>query len=247
MSEPPAIAILGIFRSGTNYLRSLLELNYNTQAIYNAYGWKHGFIPIVTKENPLGYPRLPTLVLTRNPFSAIDALYRYAASTSANIDCHAQWPEFLRRRLVVYDKWNSESPQLWFPNPVHYWTAMNWNYLSAVGIYHVQYERLLADPRAECERIAATFNLPPRHSPNGFVDIDRRVKNMSDRERVHQHNYMTAQQFNNRSYYLSHAYIGQFTGEDRIFVRGLLDDTLLERMGYTKLVDTLVNGQPTSA
>jgi hypothetical protein len=250
LPEPPKIAVVGIFRSGTNYLRSLLELNYCTEIVYNAYGWKHGFIPIVTKDNPLRYPRIPTLVLTRNPFSAIDALHRYSVKTGANISCQREWPEFLHQRFIIYDKWNPHSPQLWFPNPVHFWTAMNWNLLSPGPrhlFHHIRYEALLADPRSEIERTATELKLTPLRAAAEFVHVDRRVKNMSDRKRIRSQQYFTSEQFSESDYYVSHTYMNRFTKEDRQFTRHLLDNELLERLDYLELVEQLMTIHPASA
>jgi hypothetical protein len=186
-AERATIAVMGVFRSGTNYLRSLLELNYRTRISYSAFGWKHGLVPIVTQGSSVETLNLPRLVIARNPFSAIEALFRYVVRAGANITCRTDWHGFLRERLIVYDKWNPHSPQLWFPNPAHYWTAMNWNYLSAGNSGHpiclVRYEDLLADPQAETQRIAAELGLDPLPGREGFVDVDRRVKAMDDRDR----------------------------------------------------------------
>ena len=242
-AERATIAVVGVFRSGTNYLRSLLELNYRTQVTYNAYGWKHGLVPIVTRDSIVEYPKLPIVVLARNPFSAIEALFRYVVGAGANITCRTDWPGFLRERFIVYDKWNPDSPQLWFPNPVHYWTAMNWNYLSVGNPGHpvcfVRYEDLLADPKAETQRIAARLNLDPLSSGEEFVDVQHRTKAMNDRERQSPEQYTKRLRFNRRDFYLSHAYMDRFDREDRFLVEGLLDWELLERMGYSALVRQL--------
>lgn len=245
---PVTLAVVGVFRSGTNYLRTLIEINYRAQVVYNAYGWKHGFVPIVTNDYPLACPRLPTLVITRNPFSAVDALFRYVNSTGANIRCDNHWHEFLRKRLVIHNKWDLDSPQLWFPNPVHYWTAMNWNYLSAAGransVCHVRYEDLISDPQAETQRIANKFNLEPLTPAHGFVNAEKRTKNMNDQERVGMQQYMTERRFDKRAFYLSHAYMNRFAKEDRDFVREQLDDELLEQTGYAALVRELMESRP---
>ena len=240
------VAVVGVFRSGTNYLRSLLELNYRARISYNAFGWKHGLVPIVSRGSAVEFPNLPTLVIARNPFSAIEALFRYVVKAGANIACRTDWHGFLRERLIVYDKWNPDSAQLWFPNPVHYWTAMNWNYLSAGGSSHpvcfVRYEDLLADPRGETQRIAAELSLDPLPGQDGFVDVQTRVKAMDDRDRSLPDQYARALRFNQRDFYLSHAYMDRFDNEDRSLVEGLLDRELLERMGYDALVRQILAG-----
>ena len=243
-AERATIAVVGIFRSGTNYLRSLLELNFRARITYNAYGWKHGLVPIVTRGSSVEFPKLPRLVIARNPFSAIEALFRYVVKAGANIICRTEWHGFLRERLIVHDKWNPGSAQLWFPNPAHYWTAMNWNYLSAGGSSHpvcfVRYEDLLADPRGETHRIAAELSLDPLPGREEFVDVQQRVKAMDDRDRHLPDQYARALRFNQRDFYLSHAYMDRFDNEDRSLVGGLLDWELLERMGYDALVRQLL-------
>ena len=243
-AERATIAVVGVFRSGTNYLRTLLELNYRARITYNAYGWKHGLVPIVTRGSTVEFPNLPTLVIARNPFGAIEALFRYVVRAGANIICRPDWHGFLRERLIVYDKWTPHSPQLWFPNPAHYWTAMNWNYLSAGGSGHpvcfVRYEDLLADPQAETQRIAAELSLDSLPGREGFVDVQQRVKAMNDRDRSLPADYATALRFNRREFYLSHAYMDRFDNEDRSLVESLLDRELLERMGYEALVRQLL-------
>lgn len=244
--ERTTIVVVGIFRSGTNYLRSLLELNFRTRVASNAYGWKHGLVPIVTRGSTLEFPKLPTVVVARNPFSAIDSLFRYVVRAGANVSCRTDWHGFLRDRLIVHDKWNPESPQLWFPNPAQYWTAMNWNYLSARGsgrpVCLVRYEDLLADPRAETGRIATQLGLDPLPTEDGFVDVEQLVKAMTDRDRSLPEHYGKARRFDRRDYYLSHAYMDRFDDADRSLVSGLLDRELLGRMGYDALVRRLSAG-----
>ncbi len=249
-ADRATIVVVGVFRSGTNYLRSLLELNFRTRVSYNAYGWKHGLVPIVSKGSSVEFPNLPRLVIARNPFSAIEALFRYVVKAGANIICRTDWHGFLRERLIVHDKWNPGSAQLWFANPAHYWTAMNWNHLSAGGsgqpVCLVRYEDLLADPRAETDRIAAELRLDRLPGLEGFVDVEQRVKAMNDRDRSLPEQYVTAARFNRRDFYLSHAYMERFDKEDRSLIEGLLDWELLERMGYDGLVRNLMAWGQTS-
>lgn len=47
MSEP-IIAMMGGFRSGTNYAKTLLERNYHCRVRNHVFGWKHWFLPIIS-------------------------------------------------------------------------------------------------------------------------------------------------------------------------------------------------------
>ena len=63
----------GLQRTGTNYLRILLESNYNVQILTNIGGWKHGFynVPQIMKKE------LDCIVMCKNPFSWLVSLHSF--------------------------------------------------------------------------------------------------------------------------------------------------------------------------
>jgi hypothetical protein len=51
------IAVIGGFRSGTNYLRFLLENNYRCDVSFHAFGWKHANVPIISDQFLMKYQK----------------------------------------------------------------------------------------------------------------------------------------------------------------------------------------------
>ena len=49
------IAMMGCFRSGTNFAKTILEQNYNCEVKNNVFGWKHGLLPIISADSNAQY------------------------------------------------------------------------------------------------------------------------------------------------------------------------------------------------
>jgi hypothetical protein len=241
------VGVLGIFRSGTNFVRTILEWNYDCRVVNNVHGWKHGFFPVIVAESKLRYPEIDFIHVTKNPFSSIASLYRYYANREMNLGASREWTAFLRGRLIVFDSSQSHSPQYRFANPVDYWNAMNWNLASvelpAGRSVHVQYERLLKAPEFEASRIAGALKLTKRAATEFRVPLTR-VRNMGDGPREKDEDYVTSNPFEPARYGPERAYLAQFNEDDLRFVLGSLDTELAGRLGYTDEIEFIRNRVP---
>ena len=71
------IAMMGCFRSGTNFAKTLLEQNYNCEVKNNVFGWKHGLLPIISADSNAQYrfDYEKAFFITKNPFSFLSSLF----------------------------------------------------------------------------------------------------------------------------------------------------------------------------
>jgi len=230
------IALFGIFRSGTNYTRTVLEWNYHCQLTTNRLGWKHGFYPIIVERSVLDYPVADTIFVTKNPFSSINSLFNYFQTNGRNIIAGKEWKQFLRQRFVIYDFFQQHSPQYRFANVVELWNSMNWNFSSIqkteFSSVHIRYEDILEDVAFTAKTVAETLNLQPRFSGIDDFRIPSRVtRNMGDKQRQSDEDYLTDKLFN-KTRYSSKEYYQLFDTDDIDFVLEALDMDLVQHLGY---------------
>lgn len=233
------ISILGAFRSGTNFVRGLLEMNYVCTTHFDTYGWKHGFVPVITSNADLKYPSRANVVVTKNPFLQLYSLFNYARRTDYNITSSASLglSEFLRRPLTVHDGKNHSQPEYFFPNAVAYYSSVNWNLRSAIanrpnGV-NLRYEDLLDTPEASISRVADAFKLERKRS-DGFNVPMNVMKKMGSRQHDAA-NFMEDIVFVRRAASPS-VYMDSFTEGDIDFVCSLVPDRLLVDLGYSDLL-----------
>ena len=230
------IALFGIFRSGTNFTRTVMEWNYDCQLTTNLLGWKHGYYPIIVKRSVLKYPDANILFVTKSPFSSITSLYNYFQTNGRNIFSDKEWKGFLRKRFVTYDFFQDGSPQYRFANVVDFWNAMNWNFASIKrpGIIstHVKYESMLEDSVNYSQNIAKQLGLTPRFSNIESFKIPSKVtKNMGDQLRENESDYLTEKLFNSATY-LNKDYYQQYDKDDLNFILDHIDMDLINHLGY---------------
>ncbi len=235
--------IIGMFRSGSNFLRALLERNYACRIGYNSFGWKHGLFPIIAGGAAMKMPGTPTITLTKNPFSAIASLHRYYLGNGRNLvsGSGAEMGDFLRAPLVIRDDANPESAELFFPTVADCWVAMTWNVMSIVGrrpaSRHLRYEDLVADPEGQAARLAGALGLA---RVSEVFDVPRgRMRNLPGRAVDWQREETEMNRPFGPSSVCNHAYMAAFSEADRAFVLSRLPVALLERTGYDALVRDL--------
>ncbi|MDB4363179.1 hypothetical protein N9Z31_03355 [Pseudomonadales bacterium] len=230
------IALFGMFRSGTNYTRTVLEWNYNCELVTNVHEWKHGFFPIITERSQKKYEHMDIIYVTKDPFASISSLYKYYMTNGRNIHAAKDWKSFLRNRFIIYDFFQENSPQYRFANVVDFWNSMNWN-LSSVTKYdlrsvHVRYNSLLDSPQKYSQQIADGLGLSKKYNSTGEFKYPINVtKNMGDRDRLNENDYVTPRIFNEKNYKRK-KYYDLFDAEDRAFVLENIDIELATKLGY---------------
>lgn len=223
---------MGAFRSGTNYLRTVLEQNYDCEAVFHAYGWKHGFIPVLSAQAAVPVPSVPGLFVSKAPLSFLESLHRYYLQIDRNIVAERDWSEFLRAPITIFVQKRGQGPEYRFPTPVDYWNQLNWNLLSATrldwNLHHLRYETVLADPERAVAPVADVLDL--RRKSEEFILPERKVNRMSD-DRSKGKGYESDAAFD-PGFYTQHSFLESYSDADLEFVRARLDSALLADLGY---------------
>lgn len=228
------VNLIGLFRSGTNFTRTVLEWNFDVDVVYDAYGWKHAFVPTFSDFSPLGYPDGKLLVVVRNPYSALVSWYRYATGNGRNICGDTRsFSAFLRGRVYFRDDTNSSlKPEYYFSNPIQMWNSVVWNHVSVAkqaGGCVVEYDELLRRPEATCNRIARHLGL--KRKSEDFEIPQKRLRNMHDGMQSKQKaRYQTNKQFDG-SGQLDKDYLAEYSDEDLAFVRESVASELASMAG----------------
>ncbi|MBT0958081.1 hypothetical protein IV417_11850 [Alphaproteobacteria bacterium KMM 3653] len=177
----PRIAVVGAFRSGTNYVQYLLEQNYRCRVTPDAHGWKHLPVPVRRRAaNRWIDGRVPLIGVIRSPLGFLTSLYRYRVEIGRNIDAPTEWEAFLFSRFAIHHRHPQRTACLSFANPLEYWNSLYINLLTlpqpAFRSRIVVYDAITADPQAEIEKLAdwaglrrcsADFHLPGGHLSRG--------------------------------------------------------------------------------
>lgn len=234
------IAVLGCFRSGTNFTKAVLELNFDCKVVNDVFGWKHGLVPIVSKSlhQAFQFQYDERYFVTKNPYSFLVSLYRYFDEVGLNIRASKGFDQFLRNPIVVFDQSQADSPKMKFRTPVEFWNFMNWHYASLHDIEHVRYEMLIQNPEAIATKLANKLGLTRKDVP--FSVPKKKVKRMNDKTQYQDLNhYQTKEEFDAKSY-LNDDYMKQYSQADKAFVFEALDHDLVKDLGYTDLVAELI-------
>lgn len=161
------IAVVGAFRSGTNYVQYLLEQNYRCRSRRGFHGWKHAPIQIRGRAAQRWLDgRVPIVAVYKHPLEFLPSLFRYRVAIDRNITAPREWDAFLRERFAIHNGRRGRTPELSFPTPVEYWNTLYLNLLDlpepAFRCCFVSYAAVQADPEAELERLAASLGLKRR-------------------------------------------------------------------------------------
>ena len=217
----------GAFRSGTNYVRALLELNYDVRLVANNGGWKHAPVPANFDRDP-GWP---IVAVVKDPFSWLLSLFSHVTGdASRHFECGDTWQDFLREPITMTHADKEEVPVYWYGSPVDYWNAMSVNFLSLGDrAAVVRYEHVLADPEASCQQMANRFELSRREGR--FVTIEQRTRTLVDRPRDSVDAYVTDEVFD-RAWYTDRRYMAEWSAADRRWVTRRLDQRAMSHLGY---------------
>ncbi|AMJ99782.1 hypothetical protein AVL55_17445 [Alteromonas macleodii] len=233
------VAMMGCFRSGTNFAKALLEQNYECVVKNNVFGWKHGFLPIISSDSNAEYrfDYEKAFFITKNPFSLLSSLFKYRTEVQRNLIAPTDFKSFIRSKLIVFDQGNPNSPQLRFSSPTDFWNAMNWNYLSHKDFQHVRYERLVEEPELITQRLANKLGLA--RVDRAFFVPEKKVKRINDAESLStKSDYQTSESFDKDSY-VKHEYMSMFDNDDIKCVLSQLDKELVQALGYDELIEEL--------
>lgn len=229
----PQVAVMGAFRTGTNYVRFLLEQNFECRILYDAYGWKHGGVPVFTRYSGLAHPAVPVVYVVKHPAAFITSLYDYFRDKNRNMAAPADWEAFLREPLVIFDSKPEESAQMRFANPAQYWNFIYWN-LSTLPAQRfrsagLRYESVLENPQGEIGRVADGLGLRRKSTP--FSVPEGKLARMNDKQRFEPEKAVTNQSFN-AVQYRDNSYLKRYSESDLDVLRAQLDPQLMARFDY---------------
>ena len=222
--------IYGVFRSGTNLLKLLIEQNMDAECRFSIGGHKHLYSPM--NFGPDGYivPDEKALVCVKDPYASMASLFRYAKLVKVrHFDCGRSWETFLTSRFVVSIDQAPYPPSFWFRSPIDYWTSHYFHMASlpAERAIIVRYEDVLADPYAVLERIARHFPGTMMTSQSVALPANamaRMREKLADKP-------VTDRPFD-IGWYNLRQYMREFSAPQLAEMRGALDTDLMDRLGY---------------
>jgi hypothetical protein len=232
------VAIMGMFRSGTNYTRTVMEWNFDVVVEYNTYGWKHGLFPILSSQCSIIVPNVPLLTISKHPLAALESLFRYYLTNGKNLRASKSFDSFLRNPIVIFDQSLLSSSELWFRNPIDYYNTLYLNLLSARSVVssgtHIKYEDAIASPSLEFERISNILNLDRKAAGKiePIIIPEHRTRNMGEgKKRSDPSVYVSTNVFS-PDYYIKQEYRSAYSGADLLWVRSQINEELMEKLDY---------------
>lgn len=225
---PHRFKIYGLFRSGTNLLRHLVEEHLDARCDINEGGHKHLFTP--QNWTAHGYVPQPVdmLVCVKDPYAAMESLFRYAQSVKfRHFRCAQEWEEFLHSRFVVAIDRQPQPPAFRFRDPVDYWNAVYYHMVSVADrpLTIVRYEDMLADP----DRVLAEIGERHGVAKTGTAVLPaRQMKKMTEQR---PDDPFTGEAFD-PAWYRDRLYLRAFDERQMAHMRAELDAELAARLGY---------------
>lgn len=229
------LKIFGTFRTGSNLVRSLLELNYNVLVHNNNYAYKHIPVPADFRGNE--YKPFPIGIVStvKDPFAFLDSTFRYCKTNNfLNIEAGRSFDEFCYQRFIVFDGGFKDFPKYRFANPIQYWNSINHNLLSLPDGKNIviRYEDLLENMGGEIRKIAKKYSL--RRKKGKFILPTGVTINLGDPERSSTEDYFQKSPYEREEYYLKRQYMERFTDAQKDFIYSELDQDLMEALAYQK-------------
>ena len=203
--------VVGLLRSGTNYLDKLLHVNFRTILLgEREMGWKHG---------PCQYEISSDFIfICKNPYSWIVSFKHWeeihsrigTISLTEFLESPVSHPEFRKvwGAKDVIDAWNK---------------ALNsWmRYEGRSNTLFIKYENLICDFENQMKLIRNKLKYHPKNAD--FVNITLRADNwktQKPRRKLNIH------------YYLNEEYMREYTGRDLQIIRDNIDTVLATKLGY---------------
>src|SRR5215475_11933188 len=143
----------GLCRSGTNFLRVILQENYEVTLLTNTGGWKHGYYELPQR---LGY-ELDVVISVKNPYAWLLSFYNHLQPEQA-----ISFAEFLQRPLNL-QRPERQDRALVADGPAQLWVQMYEHWLAIELKNHrrflFRYEDVLAEPRSSIQEVVTALQL----------------------------------------------------------------------------------------
>ena len=234
------VKIYGERNTGTNYLRKLIENNFEVKFLTGAVskgsvftfrewtkdlffkltrsrnlGWKHS---VVDTDLVLNHQEEPVIItLTKNPYSFLLSLYKRPYHYKGNKP--NSFLSFLKEKWELTDRDNYKLRSL--DSPINLWNIKNRSYIDLSDSYSnyliITYEELLERPDKVIASISEKLNIPLK---NVFRNYDNSTKDDN-------------KDFNDyQSYYLNELWKKELDNDEVIFINSKLDLNVLSHFGY---------------
>jgi hypothetical protein len=227
----------GLHRSGTNFLRIILQENFHVSVLTNVGGWKHGFYELPQK---LGR-ELDCAVCVKDPYAWVHSFYNYR-----HPEKDLPFADFVRGPLTVVGP-DGPDRGITSPNPWQHWVRMNEHWLGVELKEHrkflFRYEEVLANPIVAIAELVRSLRLERRKSlryrvarlfrlagpePEFFLP---HIRLGAVPEKYKNKHFKQGQAFDaNR--YTQQKYLNAFTPELLAFANDQLNADLVGRLGY---------------
>ena len=205
------IKIHGSLRVGTNYLKKLIERNFEGRVFKSEeFGWKHGKIKYCKN--------FKYIIIARNPFSWVNSFYNW---------------EKIHERTTSENLFNFLSAGVTHPQLKNEWNATNpidaWNktyetyidYLDRDNVVYIRYEDLISDFNRTIEDLCQNASLTTKL--DRFVDCKERADNWKK---------PNPQKELNVSFYKNKNYLAKLDRQSIAFITNNLNSELIAKMGY---------------
>lgn len=220
--------VLGIQRSGTNYLETLLTENFSDVSIQNqrtTYVWKHHAYPNRLRRTLSNENRIHFLIF-KNPYKWVESLIRYNGDLSIRYGGRKRQHYFkyrLRRfnDIIIKDR-RGRTTNLRGALDLYSCLYTNWLSTHLVRIIPIQYEKLLIDDFRESFLfdISKEFSLNARYSY--FVNPTN----------IRQSEPMSAKR---KRSYLNQSSVQMLSDDHIELVNQRISDALFRSLGYKKI------------
>lgn len=174
--------------SGTNYLRTLINLNFKSVTTENILGWKHSYLNVFNEEI-FGSDNFLVLIISRNPYEWVNSLYNnpwhLSGTNGDKFILPISFSEFIRYEPYNIDEYDYEKfiglsgvryierHPFTLEYPKNVFELRNWkneNFLNHSkilrNVLYIKYEDLYESPK----KILDVINENYIHEEYDFVD-----------------------------------------------------------------------------
>jgi len=229
------IPLLGLFGTGTNYARTLLENNYEATISYDSFGWKHGLIATYSNQSAQSLINLSPLVIVQDAYSAIHSWYEYYRKNGRNLRSDAEsFAEFIRSRIIFYDESAKIKSEYSFSSPIEMWNCVIHNHLSfakQLDGHVVKYEDLLLNPEETSQKIAQWFGIQ-RKTDEFIVPRDAARNTEENTSSNSFSDYVTRDEISKKAFFAEKAYLKAYENSDLEIMSASLNKNLINGLSY---------------
>lgn len=233
----------GCQRSGTNFLRVILQENYDVRLLTNVGGWKHGYYEVPRRL----HREVDCVICVKDPYAWLVSQYNYRYPNK-----ETSFAEFIEQPLTIVAKRGSALGQVDAASPIALWVRMYEHWLDFDLLHRrkfvLRYESMLDDPVSTIQPLVDELQLRRRvrwefriRRALGLVHGDPAlflptVRLMAVPNAYGAKDIKQGSQFD-KSRYTQRKYLASYTRELLATVNRHLSSELLAKLGYRRLTE----------